>query len=93
MELAMRGGGDRPVAEEVAAMALPLASNDQQLRIKFLRHWIGVWPVHLLEDLCEGLVLLLRRLAAELGAILPLVTFFPGLEDVDRATTLFLLQK
>ena len=75
----MRGGGDRPVANEVAAMALPLASNEDQLRIKWLGRRIGVLPVHLQEDLSEGSVLLLRRLAAELLAILPLVTFFPGI--------------
>ena len=79
MQLAVPGGGDRPVAKEVAAMALPLASNDEQLRIKWLGHRFGVLPVHILEVLFEGPVPLLRRLAAELGAILPLLAFFPGL--------------
>ena len=88
----MRGGGDRPIAKEVAAMALPLASNDEQLRIKGLGRRFGVLPMHLLEDLFEGPVLLLRRQAAELGAILPLVAFFPGLQDEDRATKRRLLQ-
>ena len=50
----MRGGGDRPVAKEVAAMALPLASNDEKLRIKGLGRRFGFLPVHLLEDLFEG---------------------------------------
>ena len=88
----MRGGGDRPVAKEVAAMALPLASNDEKLRVKGLGRRFGFLPVHLLEDLFEGPPLLLRRLAAELGAILPLVAFSPGFHDVDRATNLHLLQ-
>jgi hypothetical protein len=51
VELAMRGGGDRPVAKEMAAMALPLANNDEQLRIKGLGRRFDVLPVHLLEDL------------------------------------------
>ena len=88
----MRGGGDRPVAKEVAAMALPLASNDEKLRIKGLGRMFSFLPVHLLEDLFEGLVLLLHRQAAELGAILPLVAFFPGIQDVDRVTNRCLLQ-
>ena len=73
-------------------MALPLASNDDKLRVKGLGRRFGFLPVHLLEDLFEGPLFLLRRLAAELGAILPLVTFFPGIQDVDRATNLRLLQ-
>ena len=88
----MRGGGDRPVAKEVAAIALSLASNDDKLRIKGLGRRFGFLPVHLLEDLFEGPPLLLRRLATELGAILPLVAFFPGFQDVDRSTNLRLLQ-
>ena len=56
----MQGGGDRPVAKEVAAMALPLTSNDKQLWIKWLGRGFGVLPVHLLEDLSEGLVPLVR---------------------------------
>ena len=56
----MRGGGDRPVAKEVAAMALPLASNDEKLRVKGLGRRFGFLPVHLLEDLFEGPPLLLR---------------------------------
>jgi hypothetical protein len=87
----MRGGGDRPIAKEVAAMALPLASNDEKLRIKGLGCRLGFLPVHLLEELFEGLVLLLRRQAAELGAILPLVAFIPGIQDVDRVTNRRLL--
>ena len=92
MQLAMRGGGDSPVAKKVAAMALPLASNDEKLRIKGLGRRFGFLPVHLLEDLFEGPPLLLRRLAAELGAILPLMAFSPGFQDVDQATLLRLLQ-
>ena len=88
----MPGGGDRPIAKEVAAMALPLASNDEKLRVKGLGRRFGFLPVHLLEDLFEGPPLLLRRLAAELGAILPLVAFFPSFQDVDWSTNLRLLQ-
>ena len=73
-------------------MALPLASNDEKLRIKGLGRRFGFLPVHLLEDLFEGPPLLLHRLAAELCAILPLVAFSPGFQDVDRATNLRLLQ-
>ena len=92
MQLVIRGGGDRPIANKVAAMSLPLASNDEKLRIKGLGRRFGFLPVHLLEDLFEGPPLLLRRLAAELGAILPLVAFSPGFQDVDHATSLSLLQ-
>ena len=73
-------------------MALPLASNDEKLRIKGLGRRFGFLPVHLLEDLFEGPVLLLRRQAVELGAILALVAFFPGFQDVDRSANLHLLQ-
>ena len=73
-------------------MALPLTSNDEKLRIKGLGRRFGFLPVHLLEDLFKGPPFLLRRLAAELGAILPLVAFFPGFQDVDRSTNLRLLQ-
>ena len=73
-------------------MALPLASNDEKLRIKGLGRRFGFLLVHLLEDLFEGPVLLLRRQPAELGAILPLVAFFPGFQDVNRVTKLRLLQ-
>jgi hypothetical protein len=73
----MRGGGDRPIANEVAATSLPLTSNDDQLWIEWLGRRFGVLPVHLLEDGCEGFILLLRRLAIELIGILSLVTFFP----------------
>ena len=60
--------------------------------IRSLGSRFGFLPVHLLEDLFEGPPLLLRRLDAELGAILPLVAFSPGFQDVDRATNLRLLQ-
>ena len=73
-------------------MALPLASNDEKLRIKGLGRRFGFLPVHLLEDLFEGPPLLLRQLVAELGAILPLAAFFPGFQDVDWVTSLRLLQ-
>ena len=73
-------------------MALPLASNDEKLRIKGLGRRFGFLPVHLLEGLFEGPPLLLCRLAAELGAILPLVAFFRGFQDVYQATNLRLLQ-
>ena len=88
----MPGGGDRPVAKEVAAMALPIASNDEKLRIKGLGRRFGFLPVHHLEVLFDGPPLILRRLVAELGAILPLVAFSPGFQDVDRVTLLCLLQ-
>ena len=49
-------------------MALPLASNDEKLRIKGLGRRFSFLPVQLLEDLFEVPPLLLRRLAAKLGA-------------------------
>lgn len=88
----MQGGGDHPVAKEVEAMALPLAINDEKLRIKGLRCWFGVLPVHLWEDLLEVPILFRRQQAIELSAILPIMDFFPGLQDVDQATKCCLLQ-
>ena len=48
MQLAVPGGGDRPVAKEVVAMALPLASNDEKLKVKGLGRRFGF----LLLEIC-----------------------------------------
>ena len=63
MQLALRGGGDRPVAKEVAAMALPLASNDEKLRIKGLGRRFGFLLVDLLFVFLFGTILFVSHIS------------------------------